>query len=378
MIKVNIKGKASTVFLICYTFICTTATADELHLKNGDRITGKIIELSPTDCIFKTNYHANLQVKRSDIMHLKMLQPDTDTAPLNEQLFNVQGKGTENAPKQTEKKDSSPDILGQEPDEDLRQIFLRESNVLLKPGEKEVDVALSYTRDEYANLRSRQWSIPLSLRFGITTKLEGTVELPLSWNQREALATNSVSKNDATGIGDIGAGLKYIFKQQDKEWPDIIGSFSFNAPTGDGASPIDLNDISVSSGYWQTSTSLNLVKTYDPAVLFGSIGWAHAFEKTIDEIDFAPGDSFHYSFGMGFSINGQITMSSQFAGAYQVETKMNGAEIPGSSREPMSLKTGLTYRISKGRYLEPSVTFGLNNDASDAALMLSYTYKLDF
>ncbi|MGR0481107.1 MAG: transporter [Candidatus Electronema sp. V4] len=377
MIKIISKNKY--IFGVSTFWLVNCSIADELHLSNGDRITGQIIELSQIDCTIKTDYQATpLRIKRSEIARLNMIQPDADAIPLNEQLLSVQGKGTEEIIKPIEKKDSSSDILGKEPDEDLRQIFLRESAVLLKPGEKEVDVALSYTRDEYANMRSRQWSIPLSLRFGLTTKLEGTVELPLGWSQREVLAADSVSKNDAAGIGDIGAGLKYIFKQQDKEWPDIIGSFSFNAPTGDGASPIDSNDISVSSGYWQTSTSLNLVKAYDPAVLFGGIGWSHAFKETIDGINLAPGDSFNYSFGMGFSINDQITMSSQLLGVYQTETEMNDAEIIGSSREPMSLQTGFTYRISKGRYLEPAVIFGLNNDASDVALMLSYTHKLDF
>jgi hypothetical protein len=372
----NTKNKCKCCIVVLFTFfIVQSASSDEMHLSNGDRITGQVLELSSTHCTVKTDYQATpLKIKRSEIVRLSMIQPDADATPLNEQLASVQGKGTEDTQKQTEK----PDILGKEPDEDLRQIFLRESAVLLKPGEKEVDVALGYTRDEYDKLRSRQWSMPLSLRFGITNKLEGAVDLPLSWNQREIFAADSVNKNAAAGVGDIGAGLKYLFKQQDKEWPDIIGSFSFNAPTGDGASLIDSNDIAVSSGYWQTSTSLNLVKVYDPAVLFCGIGWAHTFEETIDGFDLSYGDSFQYSFGMGFSINNQITMSSQFTGAYQTEIVLNDAEIPGSSREPMSLKTGLTYRISKGRYLEPSVTFGLNNDASDAALMLSYTHKLNF
>ncbi|MCI5162196.1 MAG: transporter [Candidatus Electrothrix sp. AX5] len=366
----------------CFIII-NSAIADELYLSNGDRITGQVIELSQTDCTIKTDYQATpLRIKRSKIVRLNVLQPaaESSVSLSSQQLFAVQGKGAEDAPKHAatkEEKDSSP-ILGQEPDEDLRQIFLRQATVLLKPGEKELGIALNYTRDEYANLRNRQWSIPLSLRLGITDKLEGAVSLPLNWIQQEIFVEDSISKNDVAGIGDVGAGLKYLFKQQDKEWPDMIGSFSFSAPTHDGAHPADPQDISVSSGYWQTSAGLTLVKAYDPAVLFGSIGWTHAFEKNIDGIDLAPGDSFNYSFGMGFSINNQITMSSQFLGAYQTETEMNGAELSGSSSEPMSLQTGLTYRIGKGRYLEPAVIFGLNNDAKDTALMLSYTHKLGF
>jgi len=120
------------------------------------------------------------------------------------------------------------------------------------------------------------------------------------------------------------------------------------------------------------------VKSYEPAVLFGNIGYTYTFKETLNGIEVAPGNSFNYSFGMGFAINNQITMSGQFFGAYQTETEWDGVEILGSSREPMSVRTGLTYRLGKGSYLEPAVTFGLNDDAPNAALTLSYTQKLDF
>jgi hypothetical protein len=156
----NTKNKRCVAALLLYFITHNYATADELYLKNGDRITGQVIELSTTHCTFKTNYQARLHIKRSNISRLNITQPVTsdDPAPFStittEQLFKAQGKGTEETPKQT--KSTSPNILGEEPDEDLRQIFLRQSTVLLKPGDKELDISVSYTRDEYANLRTRQ------------------------------------------------------------------------------------------------------------------------------------------------------------------------------------------------------------------------------
>jgi hypothetical protein len=363
-------------------FIHNYATADELYLKNGDRITGQVIELSTTHCTFKTEHQATLHIKRSDISRLNITQAvaSDDTVPFSamttRQLFKAQAKGTEDTPKQT--KSSPPNILGEEPDEDLRQIFLRQSTVLLKPSEKELDISISYTRDEYANLRTRQFNFPLSLRFGLTERLEGFVDVPVTWAEREVFSLETVDKTDAFGIGDMGAGFKYLLTRQDRQWPDIIGSFSFSAPTGEKPDPKNPNDVPLGSGHWHLSTGLTLVKSYDPAVLFGGLGYTHTFKETLNGIEVAPGNSFNYSFGMGFAINNQITMSGQFFGAYQTETERDGVELLGSSREPMSLRTGLTYRISKGRYLEPAVTFGLNDDASDATLMLSYTHKLDF
>ncbi|NJL59320.1 MAG: transporter [Desulfobacteraceae bacterium] len=212
------------------------------------------------------------------------------------------------------------------------------------------------------------------MRFGIANRLEGFVDVPVTWAEREDIYPQSESKNDNFGLGDMNAGLKYLLYQQDKELPDIICSLSFSAPTGE-EQKIDKPDIvSLGSGHWQVSAGLTMVKAYDPAVLFGGISYTHLFDRNSAVI--TPGNTFSYNFGMGFAINNQITISGMFMGAYQTETEINGVRISGTSREPMSIRTGLTYRISKKHYLEPSVTFGLNDDASDAVITLSYTRKL--
>jgi len=363
------------IILFISILVNSYATADELYLNNGDRFTGQLIEISATHCTFKINSQSTLHIKRSDISRLNVIQSvankDSTPAMTNNQLLTVRAKGTENTSKSTT-------TLGEEPEEDLRQIFLRQSTVLLKPGEKELDISLNYTRNEFANIRTRNFSIPVSVRLGITDLLEGFIDLPIAWTQQEIFYQDAVDKSDAFGIGDVSVGLKYLFKQQDKQWPDVIGSFSFTAPTGDDSDPKNMNDVAIGSGHWHISTGLTLVKSYDPAVLFGSVGYSYTFEETRNGVEVAPGQSFSYSFGMGFAINNQITMSSQFLGAYQSKTELDGVGILGSSREPMSLRTGLTYRIGKGRYLEPAVMLGMNDDAPDASLTLSYSQKLDF
>ena len=144
----NVKNKYQCgIAVLSVLFTINSSIADELYLNNGDRITGKIIELSQTDCAIKTDYQATLlHIKRSEIVRLNMTQPATTESSVSltsQELLAVQGKGAEDIVKKQdeteEKKESSPDILGQEPDEDLRQIFLRQSTVLLKPGEKELD-----------------------------------------------------------------------------------------------------------------------------------------------------------------------------------------------------------------------------------------------
>jgi hypothetical protein len=79
----NIKNKLVTILLL-YFITPNYATADELYLKNSDRITGQVIELSTTHCTFKTDYQATLHIKRSDIVRLNITPPvaSDDTASL--------------------------------------------------------------------------------------------------------------------------------------------------------------------------------------------------------------------------------------------------------------------------------------------------------
>lgn len=404
-----------------YSISCQFSLADELCLNNGDKITGQLIYFSTELCTFETPYQATLHVKPHNISQLITTRPvmvelvsgelfsgklksnennmvslssqrfgtlsldrkeiieiiGSDTPPTAmklSELTKIQGKG-DALPEQSPSENKTTTTLGQEPEEDLRQIFLRESTVLLKPGEKELDISLNYKRDEYYNRRSRQFDMPLSLRLGLTNRLEGFLSIPVIWAEHETVEQNAADKNSEFGIGDITAGLKYVLKRENEQWPDIIGFLDVSAPTGENPDYNDAQTIALGSGQWNISTGLSLVKSYDPAVIFGNIGYAHAFENTLSGVSVEQGDTLNYDFGMGFAINNQVSVSSRFLGAYQFETEFDGIKHPDSTREPMSLRGGLTFRLAKDQYLEPAVTFGINNDADDATVNLSYTRK---
>jgi hypothetical protein len=50
-----------TVLLIFLT--CVLASADEVWLKNGDRLTGKVVSLDGGTLVFKTSYAGDLSMK---------------------------------------------------------------------------------------------------------------------------------------------------------------------------------------------------------------------------------------------------------------------------------------------------------------------------
>ncbi|NJL59321.1 MAG: hypothetical protein HC887_06420 [Desulfobacteraceae bacterium] len=167
--KMDKKIKWLLIFLL---FSGNIAIADELRLRNGDRITGQLLELSDTLCIFQTAYQAKLHINRSDILHLNTSQPVTvnlnsgerlvgtltstengnfslhsqrvgtltsnmaeiisiigsdnvDVSVINTQLSQVQGKGTEDASKSSvsQEKSNTPETIGEQPDEDCANFF---------------------------------------------------------------------------------------------------------------------------------------------------------------------------------------------------------------------------------------------------------------
>jgi hypothetical protein len=261
-----------------------------------------------------------------------------------------------------EKLKKSPEEKSEE-----KQNFQRESGVLLKPGEKEFGFSLSYARNQSLSLymlntsRSKSFGIDTSLRMGLTRNMEGFVSAPFVWTkQKIQLLDNTEINNNSAGFGDITAGLKYLLVGERGRLPDIIGSVSLTFPTG---SAFDPNDPNMKSGIWQMTSGLTFVKSSDPAVLFASLAYRRGFGSGAQ-------DAFHYGLGLGFAINPQITLSGQFSGAYEMESD----EKPFST-EPMYFRAGLSYASRRNEYIEPSITFGLNDDATNTVLNLSYTRR---
>ena len=56
--------------LAAATLVCSGAYADELHLDNGDRISGTLVRLTPEMCTFETAYGGTLDIEPGRITRL--------------------------------------------------------------------------------------------------------------------------------------------------------------------------------------------------------------------------------------------------------------------------------------------------------------------
>lgn len=290
--------------------------------------------------------------------------------------------------------------LGPKPEEaeDIRLIFLRQSSVLLKPGQIEAEAGVEYQRTSFKTLGvqrdlQRFLAFPLNLRAGIIHRLEGFLVIPAVYGYRDYAEYGTEdpetgepaepgrptleATDDQFGLGDIAGGVSYQLVRESGHWPALIGSLRASAPTGSdpyGREP----GVGLGSGHWTASGRLQFVRTMDPVAVFWSLDYTHAFEETYSGSEFQPGDLFTYSLGVGFAVNPQVSLSGQFLGGYRDDLEADGEEVDGSSQEPFSLRLGLTVRWLKDLYVEPSVAFGLNDDAPDATVGVALITRFDF
>ncbi|MFZ7112995.1 MAG: transporter [Desulfatiglandales bacterium] len=262
--------------------------------------------------------------------------------------------------------------VGQRPEdeEDIRRLFLRQSSVLLKTGEKELELGCYYLGNQLPatiyNARFRQFQLPVALRLGILSRLEGFISVPLIHARQELTFADEGFCRKTSGIGDTLLGINYEMFRETAFWPDIVSSLSLRAPTGDEP---DEEGMSTGSGHWSGSLGVQFIKTADPVVLFWGLRYTHEFPATyflndgIHEV--RPGETIDYNLGFGFAVNEKISLGTQISGSYQGNTRTDGGKISGSSREPVTLRSALSYRISRKTFIEPSLAIGLNDETAD-------------
>jgi hypothetical protein len=270
--------------------------------------------------------------------------------------------------------------IGQAPEESISHLFLRNSEVLLKPKDIQLSLGLDYNSNEsqksFRQNRDRSLSIPLGINYGISDRIEVNASMPLVYKGTEVISASNVAKNKRFGIGDLSVGASFKLKAESETSPSITSTFSLTAPTGNKQEATATNPLTIGSGFWGISTGISLSKSIDPAVVFFNVGYQHTFDDDRNGVTVQPGAAFQYGFGAGLSVNSAVSFSGRISGSYQRESKTNNKKVSGSSGEPISLITSMSYRVNPTSRLETTLSIGLTEDASDVGIGLSYVWDL--
>jgi hypothetical protein len=291
--------------------------------------------------------------------------------------------------------------LGQAPP-DNSLVFLRTATVLLQPGQIQFDYGARYTwRDDgiplVATIRNRQIYSPFAIRYGWRPNVQLFANMPVGFaigEDPEEAFPGPDRFTSIFGVGDSTCGANFLVRDGYCDQCDIVGTVSMTAPLGhhpfqDISDPLRPSPTPFSgTGFWAVSANLTFIKAYDPAVIFGSIGYSHLFGRTFgsDPLNGAvvtPGEQFPYSMGVGFAINDRLTLSTAFFGTFQTTTVIDRViMIPPAAPvvshtsfnlEPFQVRLALTAVTSPQQIIEPFVSFGLNIDAPEADFGITCT-----
>lgn len=265
------------------------------------------------------------------------------------------------------------------------------------------------------NVESDTLTYNLAARWGVSPNL--TLNLDVPYIARKtiyqkggaggAAATIAQEQTTGTGIGDATASANYRLFGEQGARPEMVLNLGVTMPTGREPYGIpwtvlerDDDDFirfavpdqqPTGNGAWQASVGVSAVKTSDPAILFGNIGYTHSFEASFDDIDSNPdtvnpgdvklGDSFYYGAGVAFAFNERTSFSMSLSNrlSARARTRTDGQpwlKVIGSDANAAMFNLGVTYAMSQNATMVGLLGIGLTPDAPDFSLGFKIPYSL--
>ncbi len=214
----------------------------------------------------------------------------------------------------------------------------------------------------------------------------------------------SYSEKTVTGdprLGDISVGLAYKFLDEGPGKPDAVASLRVRMPTGKDPYGIKLNlspgndnlnvpdDLPTGNGVWAITPGISLVKTFDPAVLFGNLSYTYHMEG--DFSDLSPqigakvpgkvqlGNYFQLGAGIAFALNEKMSLSMSFSELISRSSRIkpDGSSwqtVNGSDTNAAYFNLGMTLAATNRLTVVPSLAVGLTPDAPDFSVSVKFPY----
>jgi hypothetical protein len=259
-------------------------------------------------------------------------------------------------------------------------------------------------------IKTDQFQYDLTGRWNLSERISMDLNVPLIYRTSNYISpgaggnAGSVSEasSDTTALGDVNAGLYYQLPKASPTALDWIASVRVKAPTGRdpygiklrNADPANTNLVIPSrqptgNGVWAASLGLSVLKTIDPVVLFGNIGYTYSFKRGFDDLSstegtVTPGDvklGNSWSFGAGFALalNDKTSVSFSYSQLLQQAARLRGPSgiwerQVGSDVNSAMFNAGLTHQLSRSLSMVGTVSVGLSPDAPDYSIGIKFPY----
>lgn len=260
-------------------------------------------------------------------------------------------------------------------------------------------------------IKADTWTLDLTGRYNFDNRWQFDLNVPVVYrestyqsgggNEGAAGVTTEETVTKDPTIGDVNFGIAYKFLDESVNTPDAVVTLRVKAPTGKDPFGIKLRPTSANSnlfvsdtlptgnGVWSITPGISLVKTFDPAVLFGSLSYTHNLEESFDDISSTVnqktpgkvriGDSFQIGAGIAFALNEKMSMSFSVSDLVQRKSKLkqDGGDwesVISSDANAGYFNIGMTIAATENLTIVPNLSLGMTDDAPDFSFSLKFPY----
>ncbi|NUT78546.1 hypothetical protein HNO86_26250 [Pseudomonas sp. C1C7] len=260
-------------------------------------------------------------------------------------------------------------------------------------------------------IKADTWTLDLTGRYNFDNRWQFDLNVPVIYREStyqsgggNGGASNVTTEDTVTRdptIGDVNFGIAYKFMDESVNTPDAVVTLRVKAPTGKDPFGIKLRQTDANSnlfvpdtlptgnGVWSITPGISLVKTFDPAVLFGSFSYTHNFEESFDDISSTVnvdtpgkvriGDSFQLGAGIAFALNEKMSMSFSVSDVVQRKSKIkqDGGDwesVTSSDANAGYFNIGMTIAATDNLTIVPNLSIGMTDDAPDFQFSLKFPY----
>ncbi|WP_408951766.1 transporter [Lysobacter sp. Hz 25] len=249
-------------------------------------------------------------------------------------------------------------------------------------------------------------TLDLTGRYGFTDRLSVEASVPYVYRDSRFVSGGAGGASSvlsevsmrSKGVGDASVAVYYQWVKESQRWPDIVTSLRVRAPTGRDPFGLKLiqpdgdnNNLNIpenlptGSGIWSATFNVSALRTYDPVILFGNIGYT--YNKPTDFDDISPvaeqvsparvelGNTLLLSGGLAIALNDRSAVSFSVATAVTASTATTAPggpkrTVPGSSSNSTTLNIGASYVLPSGWTFNAQIAAGLTPDAPNYVLAL--------
>lgn len=260
-------------------------------------------------------------------------------------------------------------------------------------------------------IKTDQLQYDLTGRWNMTDRLSMDLNLPFIYRRGNyisggaggAASSLSDASSNTADAGDINLGLYYHLPKAASADLDWVASLRVRAPTGRHPFGIKLrnadpgNDNLVvpsrqptGNGVWNTTVGLSVMKTLDPVVVFGNVGFGYNFKRSFSDLsstegtstpgDVKLGNTLSFGAGLALALNDRTSISFSYSQLFQRNARLRPEGGPwqrqvGTEVNSATFNSSLTYQLSPRLSMVGTASLGLTPDAPDYSIGIKFPYS---